>query len=314
MDGGSKASAVPIYDRITNTAKIVSKGYLSLIIPAKWYSGGRGLDGFRKSMLNDNHISQLVDFEDSKECFEGVDIAGGVCYFLRSTNYEGPCSYRNKFGASPIKINLNDYDTFIRHPEARSIIAKVQKNSTESLEASVSSQKPFGLRTYAKPDGSGELVLRYGGGKGPIKRERVTTNTEWIGKWKVISSYLTYDHAGRPDKDGKKRIMSTMEILKPDEVCTETYLVLGTFDSEFEAQAFMKYMKCEFTRFLISQIATTQHLSKASFKFVPSQDFTSASPIDWSAQISEIDESLFKKYGLEKEEVDFIHSKIKPME
>ena len=127
-------------------------------------------------------------------------------------------------------------------------------------------------------------------------------------------SYLTYDHAGRADKDGKKRIFSTMEILRPNEICTETYLVIYTSENEVEIQHVLSYMKTKFVRFMVSLVTATQHISKASFRFVPLQDFTENSDIDWSKSVAEIDQQLYKKYDLSDEEITFIESMIKPME
>lgn len=145
--------------------------------------------------------------------------------------------------------------------------------------------------------------MRYNGGKGPFSSKHVESGTEWIQKWKVISSYLTYDHAGRPDKDGKRRVFSTMEILPPKEICTETYLVLDTFDTRDEAQNCFDYLQTCFARFLISQLTYTQHLSKSNFAYVPLLDFKK----HWT------DEELFKMFGLTQDEINFIKETIRPM-
>ena len=132
----------------------------------------------------------------------------------------------------------------------------------------------------------------------------VTSSLDWIDKWKVIMSYLTYDHAGRADKDGKRRIFSTMEVLPPEVVCTETYIVIDTFDSKAEANNLLQYLKTKFVRFLVAQVTTTQHISKANFTLVPVQDFSKP----WT------DAELYAKYGLTVEEIAFIEAMIKPME
>ena len=129
-----------------------------------------------------------------------------------------------------------------------------------------------------------------------------------------IDEIAAYEHAGRADKEGKKRIISTLEVLKPNEVCTETYIVVCTFDNEIEANNLYSYMKTKFVRFLISELTSTQHLSKDKFEFVPLQDFTSSSDIDWSKPVADIDSQLYSKYGLSEEEITFIESMIKPME
>jgi site-specific DNA-methyltransferase (adenine-specific) len=304
-DGGNKASAVPIYQDFIGQAKKLNPRFLSMIVPARWYAGGRGLDDFRDSMLKDNHLLRLVDYTDSEDCFPGVDIAGGVCYFLWSRDTKGDCLVTNIFNGKALTASrkLDAYDTFIRYSQAVPIIEKVRNSSSSFLESTVSSQKPFGLRTYVKPQRHGDLVLRYNGGKGPFSSKDVEAGFGWINKWKVISSYLTYDHAGRPDKDGKRRVFSTMEILKPNEICTETYLVIDAFDTEEEAQNCFNYLQTCFVRFLISQLTYTQHLSKSNFAFVPLLDFKK----QWD------DVALFAKYSLSKEEIAFIKETIRPM-
>jgi hypothetical protein len=317
MDGGSKASATPVYQHFVEIAKRLQPDFFSMIMPAKWYNGGRGLDDFRKSMLNDNRIQKIVDFVDSNDCFNGVDIAGGICYFLWDKAYSGKCSVITYSNGKRRKNerHLNEYKTFLRNHEAISIIEKITKDKESDYLASfVSSQKPFGLRTYVKPKDTGDLILRFSGGKGHFDKAAVISGKEWIDKWKVITSYLTYDHAGRADKEGKKRIISTLEVLPPNEICTETYIVVCTFDNEVEANNLYSYMKTKFVRFLISELTSTQHLSKDKFQFVPLQNFTFSSDIDWSKPFANIDRQLYAKYGLTEEEVAFIESMIKPME
>ena len=305
-DGGQKASATPIYQKFVEQAKKLKPRYLTMIIPARWFSGGRGLDGFRDTMLSDEHIKAMVDYTDSETCFPGVDIAGGICYFLWDKDYHGLCAVTTVHNGTRQESirKLNEHHIFIRHKEALSIIEKVQHMDESFYNTRVSSQKPFGLRTYVTPTDKGDITLRYNGGWGPFWRKDVPQAQDWIDKWKIILSYLTYDHAGRADKEGKRRIFSTMEVLKPGTVCTETYLVVDTFDTEEEALHFFKYLQTKFVRFLVAQTTSTQHIAKGNFVFVPIQDYSKL----WT------DEELYKKYGLTQEEIDFIDSMIKPMD
>lgn len=305
-DGGQKASATPIYQNFISQAKKLNPRYLTMVIPARWYSGGRGLDSFRKEMLSDKRIRKLVDYTNSDECFPGVDIAGGICYFLWERDNPGLCEVTNiHSGKTTVSTRkLDEYSTFIRYAEALTIIQKVTSSSSEMMDSHVSSQKPFGLRTYVKPNETGDILLRYNGGIGKFSRKDVLSAFEWIDKYKVIMSYLTYDHAGRADSDGKRRIFSTMEILNPGVVCTETYLVVDVCDTKEEANNLLNYLKTKFVRFLVAQLTTTQHISKSSFSFVPLQDFR----IAWT------DEKLYEKYNLSEDETAFIDSMIKPMD
>ncbi len=207
-DGGHGRSASPIYNKFVEQAKKLEPRFLSLIIPARWYGGGKGLNAFRSAMLEDSRLRTLVDFEDAGECFPGVDIAGGVCYFLWERDHEGDCTIINRRGDREItsKRALNEYDTLIRHGEAISIIRKVAATLNPPMSETVSSAKPFGLRTFARPKQKGELQLRWNGGEGPYPREDVEVGIEMIDRWKVITSKVSYDHAGQPDKNQGDRI------------------------------------------------------------------------------------------------------------
>ena len=190
------------------------------------------------------------------------------------------------------------------HEEEISIMSKVQTEGQVYLSNVASSQKPFGLRTYVKPLEAGDISLRYNGGIGPYKRELVTVNSELIDKWKIITSCLTAEHAGETDKNGQKRIFSTLEMLEPGTICTETYMLLNIFDNQSECVNMMHYLKTRFVRALVAMVTATQHLSKTNFRFVPLQDFSKP----WT------DVELYAKYGLTDEEIAFIESMIKPME
>ncbi|MEZ7884256.1 MAG: Eco57I restriction-modification methylase domain-containing protein [Bacteroidales bacterium] len=306
MDGGSKASATPVYDKFVEIAKRVKPEYVSMIIPAKWYNGGKGLDEFRTTMLNDTKMKKLVDYADSNDCFYGVDIAGGICYFLWDDIHDGLCYVVNVHSGSEIKQerDLSEHKTFIRDSKALPIIEKINALDNEFYSSRVSSRKPFGLATNIKPKDAGDITLRYSGGRGLYNSIDITTGRDWIGKWKVITSYLTYDHAGRADKDGRKRIISTLEVLAPNEICTETYIVIDAFSTEEEAYNLYKYIKTRFVRFLISQLTSTQHITKGNYALVPIQDFSKP----WT------DAELYAKYDLTEDEIAFIESMIKPME
>lgn len=305
-DGGQKASATPLYNKFVDKAMKLNPRYLIMIIPARWFDGGRGLDSFRLKMLGDKRIAKLTDYPNSSDCFPGVDIAGGVCYFLWSRDYTGNCEVTTILNGNAITAHrvLDEFPTFIRNPKALEIVKTVKSFNEQTLDNIVSSQKPYGLRTYARPEASGDLILKWSKGEGPIPRELVTAGFDSVDKWKVFTSYLTHDHAGQTDKDGKRRIISILEVAEPGKVCTETYLSIGAFDSKDEAQNLNSYLATKFVRFLIMQQTSTQHLSKSSFSFVPMQDFSKP----WT------DEEIYEKYGITEEEQAFIDSLIKPMD
>lgn len=305
-DGGNGASASPLYHRFVRQAQKLKPRYLTMIIPSRWFGGGKGLDDFRREMLNDNHIRVLVDYENASDCFPGVDIAGGVCYFLWDRDNPGLCdvvNIRNNETMHSVRA-LNEFDTFIRHDRAASIVRKVCAFGEPMMSNMVSSSKPFGLRTFVRPQESGDILLRWQNGEGPYRRDEITVGRELIDKWKVITSYVGYDHAGNPGKDGKRRVFSKIDILPPGTICTETYLVVGSFDTEQEAKNLVAYMKTLFFRFLVAQCMYSHHITKEAYRLVPIQDFSQS----WT------DEMLYAKYGITDEEIKFIESMVRPME
>ena len=317
MDGGAGVSAKPVYNTFVKLAKDISPNVISMIMPAKWYTDGKGLEAFRSEMLKDKRIFKLVDFTDSRECFENVDIAGGICYFLWNKDYNGQCKFVSKHQGQTKAFdrNLSESDNFIRHIEAISIIEKVKAISKYGFyNDKVSTRKPFGLNTNDSPLDSGDITLVYNGGKGYYKSSLITKGNDIIPKWKVIISRLTAEHAGQADKEGRKRVLSSLNHLRPNEICTETYLVVDSMDTEEEMNFLTSYLKTRFVRFLIAQLASTQQMTKEKFAFVPIQDFTSSSDIDWTQPVADIDQQLYKKYGLTQEETTFIERMIKPME
>jgi len=306
MDGGAGVSAVPVYHRFVDIAKKAKPNYISMIMPAKWYNGGRGLDQFRYDMLHDEQLRCLYDYIDPHDCFPTVDVAGGICYFLRDKRYFGLCNFVSCKNGTQIATmrDLSESDVLIRHQEELSILSKVQVEGQTYLNETAYSQKPFGLRTYVKPLEKGDIVLRYNGGVGPYQSDLITTNKDLIGKWKIITSCLTAEHAGETDRNGQKRIFSTLEILEPGQICTETYMLLSTFDNRKACENMLGYLKTRFVRALIGMVTATQHLSRGNFRFVPVLDFTRP----WT------DGELYAKYGLNDEEITFVESMIKPIE
>ena len=305
MDGGAGVSAIPVYNKFVDFAKKINPHYISMIMPAKWYNAGRGLEQFRYEMLNDKCISKLYDYIDPHDCFPTVDVAGGVCYFLRDNKYNGLCKFVSCKSGSQISNmrNLSESEVLIRHQEEISILNKVQIEGQTYLNEIAYSQKPFGLRTYVKPMEKGNILLRYNGGIGPYDRDCITVNKNLIDSWKIVTSRLTAEHAGETDKNGQKRIFATLEMLEPGTICTETYMMLCTYKSKTECANVLKYLKTRFVRALIAMATSTQQMSKANFRFVPIQDFSKP----WT------DEELYKKYNLTEDEIKFIESMIKPM-
>lgn len=309
-DGGSGPSAIPLYNRFVQQAIRLKPRYLSMIIPARWYAGGKGLDDFRQEMLNDSRIRTIVDYESSKDCFEGVDIAGGICYFLWNRDKKGDCEVTNMISGKQIKSvrALNEFPVFIRSNEAVSILRKVLKNETSFMDEVVLSQKPFGFRTYArgsKNPKDGEVKLLSSQGFGYVKREAVEKNADGIDKYKIIIGRLVPSNGELDVKPGEGyRVMTNTRLLLPGEINTESYITLGIFDTEAQAKNFDSYIKCRLPRLLLRLAISSVNINREVFKFVPKMDFSKP----WT------DAELYAKYGLTDEEIAFIESMIKPME
>ena len=314
-DGGgmqtesSSGSAVPLYQKFVTQTKQLKPKYISMIIPSRWFSGGRGLDSFRDEMLSDRRIKEIVDYSDSRDCFPGVDIAGGVCYYLWEQNHNGPCHITNieKNRSYQSKRYLNEFPVFVRHAIAVGIIKKVLSKRETMMDEVVYSSKPFGFRSFEtghKQRKPLDVELVGSGGITYVARNEVVTNAHLIDTYKVIMSKASAEHAGQTDNEGRKRIVSRIEVLTPNQICSETYLLLSSFETKYEANNLVLYVKTCFFRFLLSTILLTQNIAKDKFQFVPLQDFSHP----WT------DEMLYKKYGLTEDEIAFIESMIRPME
>ena len=306
QDGGHGRSASPIYHLFVEQAKRLNPKMLSMVIPSRWLGGGKGLNDFRSSMLNDDQTRKIVDFENAQEAFPGIDFAGGVCYFLWARDTPGLCEVTNIAGDSRevAERQLNEFDVFVRHGKAIPIIRKVIAKENLRMSGQVSSRKPFGIATDVRPEKSGELILRWEKGEGPYPLTKITVGKDLIDKWKVVTSYVAFDHAGNPGKDGRRKVFSKIDVLPPQTICTETYLVIGSYASEREAKNLVAYMKTRFFRFLVAQFMYSQHLTKATYDYVPILDMN----ITWT------DQQLASRYSLSEAEVAYIESKIRPIE
>ena len=304
-DGGNGVSASPIYQRFIEQAIKLNPRYLSMIVPSRYFAGGKGLDAFRERMLSDRHLVKMVDFINAKDCFPQNSISGGVHYFLWDRDHEGDCEFTTVLGDKrDTKMRkLNEFSTFVRYNSAVEIIHKVHKGNFQPLSDSVSSRNPFGIPTSARGEENprrGYLKLVSSKGIGYVPAGDVIKGQEFVSKYKIMVSRITYEHAGEPDKDGKLKVLSRVEILAPNEVCTDSYLIIGGYDTYEEAENLMNYLKTKFARFLVSQTLSAINLSKDKFGFIPVLDF--------KKPVSE--EELYERYNLTAENIEFINSLI----
>lgn len=320
MDGGGAGtSAISIYNLFVDAAKSLRPNFLSMICPARWYTGGKGLDSFREDMLSDSHIVTIYDYPNPKDCFPSANISGGICYFLYANNYKGKCTFVNVVnGVKSIEERiLNEFDVFVRYNNALSIIHKVYGDEKNSLVSSVRARNTFNLHSAVRGNESKSTptdVLVYSSkGVGYLPVSEITGGRDIVLRYKTIMGKVLSGHVGETDQAGLVKVISTTIIAKPNEVTTDSYLVMGDFASEFEAKSLQKYLHTRFLRFLLLQSLASMNISRGNFRFVPLQDFTEGSDIEWSKSVAEIDAQLYTKYGLSDEEIAFIESMIKPM-
>ncbi len=308
--GGVGSSAIPIYDKFVNQAKKLNPNYLVMIIPSRWFTGGRGLDSFRNEMLNDRRIKQIHDFKDAKECFPSNPPKGGVCYFLWDKNYEGDCEINTHYQGEIIsksKRPLLDKKSqiFIRNNESVGILNKVRELNEDSFSKLISANDPFGFDmrednsyTRIKPDYKlkdfkNSVKFYYqgwkSGGLGFIDKKKIRKNINWIDKYKIIIPKAW--GVGDYKKDWLKPIT-----LGLNTCCTETYLVIGPFDKKDVTKNIESYIQTKFFHYMTSIIKITQNTMQKAYSLVPIQDFTK----EWD------DQKLYKKYKLSKKEIDLI--------
>jgi len=320
--GASDDAANPIYQIFVRIAKQIRPEYFSLIMPSKWMIGGKAvLKPFRKEMMEDKHIVSIFDYEDSGECFNGQHIDGGICYFLWSRKHDGLINYiykptNEKSICSIRPLSDGNSDIIIRDNRRQSIIDKVSK--LQSFSQIVSARKPFGINTDIfnnkssypeyklndKPYENSVLLWGVYGIKGGAKRitgyidsNAIKKNRQWINKYKLfISKAYSADAIVPPE----------VIVSPPRTVCSETFLVIGPFNNQEELMYCKKYMETDFFRVLLFFGRGTMQVSQEVFRFIPLQDFTFNSDVDWNKSIIEIDLQLFKKYKLSIKEISFI--------
>ena len=303
-DGGYGTSAAPIYQLFVEKALNLDPRYAVFVTPSRWMAGGKGLDKYRQKMLSDKRMRRIMDYPKLYEGFPGVKIRGGISYFLWDREHSGACEVQTIWDGQPtgpaVARHLDAYGILVRRNEAVPILEKIRAKGETTLDARVSSGKPFGLRTFfhGKPDKQGlkKPVKLFGSQKvSYVERKDVPVNPEWIDEWKVLMTAVQGTSAAVETKFLSKPI-----IAEPGTACTETYLVAGHFDTEYEASNFAKYLRSRFVRFLVSLRKATQHATRDVYAFVPDLPLNQ----EWT------DSKLYKRYGLTKEEIAFIESQV----
>ena len=331
MNSKNKMSRSVYPDYVKSAKNIASS--VSLVMPARWMSGENGpyreTQGFIGEMLKENHLKAFTLYPNSIDLFSNVDIKGGVCFFIWDKNYSKDevrytlCENgKNKTINTSFRIADN---IIIRFPELVSILQKsFSRNPVgSSMKTLVSSWNPFGFVSdlFVKNNEgvsrisedkkqnddylvhgllSGKRVIRY------IPNNELKKNLEGAKAYKCFL----------PRANGSGvfgEVFSTPMIGTPMMICTDTFLQVGQFDNKTEAESLLKYIKTKYFRAMVGIRKTAVFNYKDCFEYVPLQDFTDKSDIDWSKPIHEIDQQLYKKYGLNKDEINFIETHVKEM-
>ncbi len=325
IGGSGGTNDAPIYQEFCMIASRIKPNFVSLVIPSRWFAAGREnlLGDFRSKMLKSGNVSKLTAYNNSRDLFSNVEIKGGVCYFLEDSSYSGECDYTlvNGNTIQSDSISLDSFDVLIREPKLAKIVGKVSSKLSTGVDSIISSDTPFGVPT--KPTNNAKE--KFSVSETPsashntalfvieslkrkilfVAKNAIKKNTQDIDKHKVF-----VPEVGGSGNDSK--ILGDPEYAAPNSVCTQSYLY-APFGSEIEAKNFIKYLRSKFLRVLVSAIKITQHATSRVYRYVPMQDFTAGSDIDWSKSIEEIDAQLYAKYNLSKDEIAFIESMIKPM-
>lgn len=329
--GGTGDSAKPIYNKFIEQAKKLQPRYLAMIVPSRWMKGGKGLDKFREVMMQDTSIKKMYDYENAEDCFSGVHIDGGVCYFLRDETYNGVCEFthicENGYVDVSKRFLTNSVsNTIIRDNRQLSIIEKAKALTQDTMPTIISARNPYGFcadlfnapERYPNADLSMELKEKYikvygvkgikGGAKrvvGWVNPNSIEKNEEDIKKYKILFSKAYSANATVPPE---------MIVCNPNEICTETFLQIGLFNTDVEALNCLKYIKTRFFRALLQFGRAGMNNSAKSFELVPLQDFKITSDIDWTQSITDIDKQLYEKYKLSEADIEFIETNITSMD
>lgn len=306
--GGAQAQATPIYNRFVEQSKNLNPSKLCMITPSRWFTSGMGLDKFRSDMLDDRHFVCMHDFLDASNCFPGVEIKGGVNYFLWEKSYKGECQVtthdeNGKTSTMSRNLRYGNSDVFIRYNEAISVLDKVRLFKENTFNTIVSSISPFGLPTSfgdfeeKKPNDEAIKIYAYRR-SGYLKTNSVVkTNIKLMKSWKLYVPEAI--GSGDSKTDWVKPFIG-----EPNTVSTATYMCIGCSNDKNEIENILSYTQTKFFHFLLTLKKNTQHTPAKCYSFIPLQDFSKP----W------IDEELYKKYNLSEEEIKFIEENIAPME
>lgn len=300
-DTANDTSPKPLYNKFMDVARQIGGKYISFIIPARWYAGGKGLETFRAYMLNEGHLKEIVDFSEGRTLFNNeVDVAGGLMYFLYDKDYVGTCRVTNVYRGlrETAERVMNESDMFMRYNKAYTIVKKVQEQMHDSIALKATARNKFGYRTFDRgdtevddPNAKYTLVTS----QGRYGLFELLDGRDIIDKYKVIIGCLNNDR-GQLKDNKQAKVITKARTLKPGEACTDTYIVFGGFETEFEAESFRSLLHTKFIRFLMFQLVSSIHITASMFKLAPLETLDRIYT----------DEYLYEKYGITKEEKEYM--------
>jgi site-specific DNA-methyltransferase (adenine-specific) len=300
-----ETSAKPIYNLFIENSINLNPKYISMIIPSRWMIGGKGLDSFRTMMLNNKNLKKIIDFKDASKCFPTVDIEGGINYFLWEKDYNGNCKFNN------IKRDLSKYDILIRNNNVIPILNKILKIENNFIYNKILGSNPFNINTNFKNYKINKFnnSIKMYGNKANMKRDKNILNGIGYIDFNLLNKNLNLINSFKvivPAANGNNTniIIGKPFISEPNSICTQTYILIDSFNNIKNANNLVKYIKSRFVRFLISIRKNTQHSKRDVYKYVPLLDMS----LEWT------DQMIYQRYNLTKEEIDYIESSIKEME
>ena len=312
-EGNKTANITPLYQLFIERAIALEPKYLAMIVPSRWFTGGKGLEEFRSRMIGDRRLARIVDNPKIFDCFPGVKIRGGVNYFLWDRDHDGDCEFSTRIDGEILSTAARDLrdgnGIVIRDNSASGIIAKVQKRTEGTLADVVKPRDPFGQSITTNFKGAKQLKFKdsiplvFGTHVGYVRPDQLERNHEWVDRWKVL---LPMASSGDTTQDGRGRIIDVVLgepiALAPGSACTQTYLVAGVFGTKRETENYAHYLTTKFVRFLALQRKATQDVRPEIFRFVPMLGMKRR----WT------DAELYEHFGLTKKQAEYIESAITP--
>lgn len=321
---GNDSLAKQLFPSFIKESITLSRDYVSLVTPSRWFTGDAQDKSFlklRDFIRENNHMKVIVNYPNGKDVFVNTEIKGGVNYFLFKHTYSGDVSFinieNNIINETKRPLFEDGLDIIVSDSFSFSVISKIKDDRFIPLTMITKGRNAFGVVGTPKILDS-ITVNEYSPGLIEVRckneeirwtdRKNISKNQYLIDLYKVFIS----KSAGSPNKD--KRVIGIPYLGKKGSICTDSLIPIGAFESIDEANNLVKYLSTKFLRYLVSILKMSQNVTQIVYRFVPLQDFTVDSDIDWSQSVADIDRQLYAKYKLSQEEIDFIEEKVRAMD